>query len=337
VIFGFIGAVMGFVGFVLLGVLLVLLSFLIFEPSILSGFTPELSMFTPAKLVLMVIALLLIVGIPVFMLIYSAVRIVTGKRSKATGSFGLVLGIIWFISIFLFAGLAARTVFTLTKGDFEHFELNWNDDNVPDVTEARIIEPFTGVELSGNIEMELVQDTLNSLVIKTSPSIMSNIKTEVEDGVLKIYTEKFHLNREVKVLLSARQINSIEASGVTRIRTAGKFTTDKLNLDISGASDADLDLQVNQDLKIELSGASHADIEGVAYNLKSRTTGTTHLEADNLRVKNAKVYGSGASQINLNATDSLEVEVSGATSFNNKTKPSFIKQSNTGASEIKIK
>lgn len=337
VIFGFIGAVMGFVGFVLLGVLLLILSFLIFEPTLLSGFTPELSMFTPAKLVLMVIALLLIVGIPVFMLIYSAVRIVTGKRSKATGSFGLVLGIIWFISIFLFAGLAARTVFTLTKGDFEHFELYWNDDdNNPDVTEARIIEPFTAVKLSGNIEMELVQDTLNSLVIKTSPSIMSNIKTEVEDGVLKIYTEKFHLNREVKVLLSARQINSIEASGVTRIRTSGKFTTDKLNLDISGASDADLDLQVNQDLKIELSGASHADIEGVAYNLKSRTTGTTHLEAENLRVKNAKVHGSGASQINLNATDSLDVEVSGASSFNNKTKPSFVKQRNTGASEIKI-
>jgi phage shock protein PspC (stress-responsive transcriptional regulator) len=337
VIFGFIGAVMGFVGFVLLGVLLLLLSFLIFEPSMLTGFTPELSMFTPAKLVLMVIALLLIVGIPIFMLIYSAVKIVSGKKGKTNGSVGLILGIIWFVSIFLFAGLAARTVFTLTKGDMEHFEFYWNDDDdEPDVTEARIIEPFSAVDVSGNIEMELVQDTLNSLVIKTSPAVMSNIITEVNNGVLKIYTRKFHISREVKVLLSARQINEIEASGVTRIRTSGKFITDKMHLDISGASDADLDLQVNQDFKIELSGASHAEIEGVAYNLNSRTTGTSHLNAQNLKVKNAVVYGSGASQIDLDATDSLDVDVSGASAFYNKSKPSFIKQSKSGASEIDI-
>ena len=79
VVFGFIGAIMGFVGFILLGVLLLLLSFLIFEPSILTGFTPELGIFTSEKAALMIISLLLVVGIPFFMIIFWAINIITGK------------------------------------------------------------------------------------------------------------------------------------------------------------------------------------------------------------------------------------------------------------------
>ncbi|MDD4490542.1 MAG: PspC domain-containing protein, partial [Paludibacter sp.] len=80
VLLGFIGAIMGFVGFILLGVLLLLLSFLIFEPSIFTGFVPDLNIFSPDRAVLIVISLLLIVGIPIFMLIYWAIKIITGKR-----------------------------------------------------------------------------------------------------------------------------------------------------------------------------------------------------------------------------------------------------------------
>lgn len=336
VIFGFVGAIMGFVGFVMLGVLLLLLSFLIFEPSMLTGFTPELSMFTPEKLVLMVIALVFIVGIPIFMLIYWAIKIISGKPSK-TGALSTILGVIWFLSIFLFAGLAAKTAFTLTKGDFENFEFYWNDNYESEVTEARIVEPFTGIEIAGNIELEIVQDTLNSLVIKTAPSIMSNIRSEVENGVLKIYTNKFHINRDVKALVSARVINSITASGVSRVRTDGKINTDNLTLDVSGASSVRMKTFVSQDLVVDVTGLSNVELEGVAYSIRSNTTGTTHLDATELAVKNGTFTGSGTSQIDASVSDSLVVDVTGATSFYNNKKPLYLKESKSGAADIQIR
>jgi len=335
VIFGFVGAIMGFVGFVMLGVLLLLLSFLIFEPAMLTGFTPELGMFTPEKLVLMVIALVFIVGIPIFMLIYWAIKIISGKPSK-TGALSTILGVIWFLSIFLFAGLAAKTAFTLTKGDFENFEFYWNDIHENDVTEARIVEPFTGIEIAGNIELEIVQDTLNSLVIKTAPAIMSNIRSEVENGVLKIYTNKFHINRDVKALVSARVINSITASGVSRVRTDGNLNTDKLTLDVSGASSVKMKTFVSQDLVVDVTGLSNVELEGVAYSIKSNTSGTTHMDVSELAVKNGTFTGSGTSQIDASVSDSLVVDVTGATSFYNNKKPLYLKESKTGAADIQI-
>jgi phage shock protein PspC (stress-responsive transcriptional regulator) len=336
VIFGFIGAVMGLVGFVMLGALLLVLSFLIFEPSLLTGFTPEFGMITPGKMVLMIIALVFIVGIPIFMLIFWAIKIVSGKPTRS-GALSTVLGIVWFLSIFLFAGLAARTAFSLTKGNFENFEFYWNDIHEDDVTEARIVEPFTGIDIAGNIELEIVQDTLNSLVIKTAPSIMSNIRTEVENGVLKIYTNKFHINRDVKALVSARVLNSIRASGVSRVRTDGKINTDRLILDISGASSVKMKTVVSQDLILNVAGLSNVELEGVAYSIKSNTSGTTHLDVSELVVKNGNFSASGTSQIDANVSDSLIVNVSGATSFYNSKNPLYLKESKSGAADIQIR
>jgi hypothetical protein len=270
------------------------------------------------------------------MLIFWAIKIVSGKPTRS-GALSTVLGIVWFLSIFLFAGLAARTAFSLTKGNFENFEFYWNDIHEDDVTEARIVEPFTGIDIAGNIELEIVQDTLNSLVIKTAPSIMSNIRTEVENGVLKIYTNKFHINRDVKALVSARVLNSIRASGVSRVRTDGKINTDRLILDISGASSVKMKTVVSQDLILNVAGLSNVELEGVAYSIKSNTSGTTHLDVSELVVKNGNFSASGTSQIDANVSDSLIVNVSGATSFYNSKNPLYLKESKSGAADIQIR
>ena len=85
VVFGLLGALLGVVGVVLVGALLVLLVVLIFEPTVMNTVAPEIfanwTVITPEKMVLLVISLILVVGCPIFLLVYWAIQLVTGKRS----------------------------------------------------------------------------------------------------------------------------------------------------------------------------------------------------------------------------------------------------------------
>ncbi len=336
IVFGLIGAVMGFVGFILLGVLLLLLAFLIFEPSILTGFTPELGIFTSGKAALMIISLLLVVGIPFFLLIFWAINIITGKNRRS-GPLGWVLLILWFAGIFLFAGLGAKTAFALSKGDFEHFEFNWSDDYDGDVVdEVRVVEPFHGIEVSGNIAVDIVQDSIQSVQVRSHPALLRNLYTEVDNGILKIRTRKIHFNRNVQVNIAAANFNVISIEGASNVKSFGKISAENMRIELSGVSKADLNVAVSRDLRIDMLGASKAELEGHAYKIKGDFSGATKLDAGDLLVRNARISGVGASHINLNVTDSLDVDVSGASHFKSNRSPLYLKQSKSGGASIRI-
>lgn len=336
VLLGFIGAIMGFVGFILLGVLLLLLSFLIFDPSFFSGIVPDLNIFSPDRAVFMVISLLLIVGIPIFMLIYWAIRIITGKR-RDSGAFGWVMVILWFVGIFMFAGLSAKTIVNLGRADFDKFEIYWSNDDEKFVDEMRTVEDFQGLEISGNIEVELVQDTIQYVRVSSRPSLLAYLITEVDDrGILKLYTRKLHLNSPAKARIAVRNLTEIVASGACKVNSFGRITAENLKIELSGVSQADLDVRVAQDLNVYLTGVSKAELDGHAYKLYADVSGASKLDADDLMVRNAKVFGVSASQVKANVSDSLIVDMSGASHFKAAKKPAYIKQYKSGGSSISI-
>jgi hypothetical protein len=317
-------------------VLLLLLSFLIFAPSIFTGIVPDLSIFSPDRAVLMVISLLLIVGIPIFMLIFGAIKIITGKRGRS-GAFGWVMIILWFVGIFMFAGLSAKTIVNLGRGDFDNFEIYWSNENEEFVDEMRAVQPFNGLEISGNIEVELVQDSIQSVMLNCRPSLLPYLITEVDNrGILKLYTRKFHVNSPVKARISAQAISEIVANGACQINSFGKIAADNMKIELSGVSQADLDMRIAQDLNVSLTGASKAELDGHAYKLYADVSGASQLEAGDFPVKNAKVNGMAASRIEANVSDSLIVDVSGASHFSAGRKPLYVKQDKSGGSSISI-
>ena len=336
VLLGFIGAIMGFVGFILLGVLLLLLSFLIFEPSVFAGFIPDISVFSADRAVLMVVALLIIVGIPIFMLIYWAIKIITGKRNRS-GAFSWVMVVLWFIGIFMFAGLSAKTVINFGKGNFDKFEIYWSNDDEGYLNESRSVQPFRGIEVSGNIDVELIQDSVHSVFISSRPSLLPYLRTEVnERGILKMYTRKFHVNSPIKAKITTAVIEEIVANGACRINSFGRLSAENLRIELSGLSQADLDVRIAQDIRIDLTGASKADIDGHAYKLHADVSGASQLEAADLLVRNAKIYGAAASQIKANVSDSLIVDMSGASHFKTNRSPKHVNQYKSGGSTIRI-
>ncbi|MCE1156439.1 MAG: DUF2807 domain-containing protein [Bacteroidales bacterium] len=336
VIFGILGALMGFVGFIVLGALLSALSLMVFAPTIITGFIPELTMFSTINATWMVLALLLVIGIPVFVLVYGAIRVLTGKKGVGK-PLNWILLLLWIVGIFMFTGLSARTVASFIRGENDSLSFYWHDDH----NESRIssfipADDFHSLDISGNVKVELTQDSVFSVQATGGPTALSHLNTRVNNGVLKISTEKFHVNREVTVYVVMPELRSLKVSGASEVRNFNRITTENLAIELSGVSKADLNVHVNREIRIDQSAATELDLEGMAYRMVLSSSGLANVDANELLVHNAKVKGDGASEVKTNVTDSLDVRMSGTAAFKNRYRPSYHHQEVSGAASVRF-
>lgn len=334
VIFGIIGAFMGFIGFIILGALLSAFSIMIFAPTIITGFIPDLPFFNTINATWTVIALLLVLGIPVFVLIYGAIRVISGKKGVGR-PLNWILFILWVVGIFLFTGLSAGTLASFIRGDVDKFSFYWHEDTHQERTSMVFpVSGFHSIDVSGNVKVELTQDSMFSVQATGGPTALSHLDVDVNGGVLKINTTKFHVNRQVTVFVVMPTLKRLELTGASEVKNYNRFTTDYLSIDMQGVSKADLNLHVNKGLTIDQKDATELDLEGMSYRMELKSTGLSDVDAEEFLVHNAQVKGDGAVDLRTNVTDSLDVHVSGTAAFKNRYRPTYHHQEVTGAASV---
>ena len=176
---------------------------------------------------------------------------------------------------------------------------------------------FKSVKVSGGIDLYLSQSDKEAIAVSASEDrFRQNIKTIVDNGVLKIYIEgekiwNFIKGRKMKVYVSFKDIQKLEASGASDIRVSGTINTDSLNLHLSGASDFRGDLHL-KDLTIDLNGASDVTISGKAENININCSGASDVKGSGMTTDRCNIKASGASDINITVMKELNVNLSGA-------------------------
>ena len=339
VIFGFFGAIFGFVGMIIVGVLILVLLVLIFNPATINGFSPEITaswaFLTPEKGVMLIISLLLVIGCPIFMLVYWIIQLVSGRRNLSHTT-SIVVFILWLAGIFMFYSVSAQTFINWKNSD-KPFTFKFHDLDSPKVDETRICEDFTGIEISGNIELTLIQDSIQQIIVSAPQEIMSGVITKVENGKLKIYSENVFFDNAVKVSVSQDSLFSLEANGASQIKTIAPFSSSKFYLELTGASQAEMNLIIGDFTDIDITGASHAKISGSTFSGKYNATGASKINADEFIANNVKVETSGASKADVYASERIDAEASGASYIDCSGQPKIVNKSDSGASSVNIK
>ncbi len=339
VIFGFFGAIFGFVGMIIVGALILALLVLIFNPGSITGFSPEITanwaFLTPEKGVMLIISLLLVIGCPIFMLVYWIIQLVSGRRNLSHTT-SIVVFILWLVGLFMFYSVGAQTFINWRNSD-KPFSIRLHDSDSPKIDETRICENFTEIEISGNIELTLIQDSVQQIVVNAPEDIMSGVITRVENGKLKIYSENIFLDNTIKVTVNKDSLFRLEANGASKIKTIAPFSSSKLHLELTGASQSDMNLIIGDFTDIDVSGASHAKISGSTFSGKYNASGASKIDADEFIASKVDVETSGASKADVYATESIDAEASGASSIDCEGQPKIINKSDNGASSVKIK
>jgi len=187
--------------------------------------------------------------------------------------------------------------------------------------QSRSIGDFTGIKSGDSFSISISQGEVNSVKINAAEDALSQVKTEVKDGILIISTEgNLKGNDEITVAISIKSLSSIDVSGTAEVKSENQLICDKLIIITNGAGDIQLDLKANE-IKTEISGAGDVSLKGITQMLDATVSGAGDLKASNLDATKIIVKVSGAGDAKVNAIESLNADVSGLGSIIYKGNP----------------
>ncbi|MCA1588870.1 MAG: DUF2807 domain-containing protein [Acidobacteria bacterium] len=229
------------------------------------------------------------------------------------------IGIIIFVAAVAIGAVAAN-LSTLGRlpGNLFSFNLNFFGRGVKGSgvtgSERRDLSNFKGVDVGGVFQVEIVAQKDFSVEIEADDNLLKHIRTEVSGGVLEISSHKrLKTENPIRVRITAPLIEKIEASGASKV-TVSELAASSLSVDTSGAS------------RIVLAGESE--------QLSVDISGASGVEATELRVASADVDASGASTVNVNVSNRLTAEASGASTIGYLGNPANVQQKSSGAGKI---
>jgi hypothetical protein len=210
------------------------------------------------------------------------------------------------ILLFFFATLAALTV--AAQKDII---------NDPNAELRTVAGGFTTIKISGGIDLYLSQAEEEAVAVSANEQrYKDNIKTEVKDGVLRIYYDAEKVwgnfkNKRLRAYVSFKTLEKIQAWGASDVQVSGIITATALEINMSGASDFKGAVKVT-DLKIDLSGASDVKISGIASKVTIAASGASDVKGYDLTTDFCTASASGASDINITVNKEIVASASGA-------------------------
>jgi len=200
---------------------------------------------------------------------------------------------------------------------------------------------FNSIRISHAIKVIITQSDTESLAVSANEEkYMEDIITELDGSTLVIRLKSNNWtgrrNRQVKVYVSFKKLESLDISGASDVITVGKIKQPSLKLDLSGASTLRGEIETGT-LSLDLSGASQLNLKGSAQVLKADCSGASDMNAYDFTVDLANLDVSGASDIEINVTKEIKAEATGASSISYKGNASVINVRTSGASSISKK
>jgi len=142
----------------------------------------------------------------------------------------------------------------------------------------------------------------------------------------------FPLNAKV----SMPRLTGLDLSGASRATVSGFKSEDSLDAVLSGASGLDGQMETG-DVRLGASGASRITLSGKGQKMALELSGASQGNLQDFLVTDAAVELSGASRATVNATGKLDADVSGASALRYMGNPTMGSVKSSGASTIQPK
>ena len=158
-------------------------------------------------------------------------------------------------------------------------------------SQQRAVPSFTSIATAGAFDVEVVCRKPQSVEIEGDDNILPLIATEVSDNVLHISNLRgYSTHDSITVKITVPDLEGLSVSGAGKVDISG-LKNDKFEVDVSGAPT----IKVSGDTKV-------VDID---------TSGAGRIDAHKLHALRAVVDSKGVSRVEVNATEELNVTVSG--------------------------
>ncbi len=200
------------------------------------------------------------------------------------------------------------------------------------------VSNFDKVDMGSAFTINVLQGSQFSVKASGRNEDLDDLEATVTGSTLKVRYKNtkwgWNNNRkQVRIDVVMPQLRGMDFSGACTVNVRGFRDQGNVNLEISGASTATIDIDADQ-LAVDFSGASTINLNGKATRMEGEVSGATTLKAYNLQTKQVSLDVSGASGASVSATEKVNVQASGASSVRYRGGAS-VSSNTSGASSVR--
>lgn len=187
--------------------------------------------------------------------------------------------------------------------------------------QVRNVGSFNKIRVESAINLYLSQGKEQAVAVSSEDAdVTAKIKTEVDNGILKIYVDnglwnKWNWdNKHLRAYVTFTDLQMLDASGACSVELTDPITVGDFKLVLSGASNMKGDIK-GGDINFELNGASNGKLNISGTSLILSESGASTLKGSiNAAKTNFDINGASVTDID-GSTTNLTISASGASSF----------------------
>ena len=130
-------------------------------------------------------------------------------------------------------------------------------------TETREVADFNKIEVGGLVNVQIEQGDKAGIEVRAYGIAMEDIITAVKNATLLVTTKGSHSGESISIKVTYTNLLALKTSGAATIKTDGVLKTDSINIEITDAGDANLELDVHR-LNIDMRGNGNLKLTGQA-------------------------------------------------------------------------
>ncbi len=192
---------------------------------------------------------------------------------------------------------------------------------------------FTKLEISHVFQAKVTRSDSFSVIITVNDNLLEYVVVRKSGNTLRIYLKGgyTYIGTTKMVEITMPKIDKLSLSGASRVEVSGFRSSNRLEFEASGVSSLNIDDMKAGDTGFEISsgsrvsggieiaegsfnisGASSIDLEGYASDISIEASGASQANLTNFSVSNATVSISEASVVTVNASGSIDGNISSA-------------------------
>ena len=139
-------------------------------------------------------------------------------------------------------------------------------------SEVREVADFNKIEVGGLVNVKIEHGDKAGVEVRAYGIAMQDIITEVDGDTLLVTTKGSHSGESISIKVTYTELLAPKTSGAATITTNGVLKTDSIDIEITDAGDANLELDVNQ-LNVDMRGNGNLKLAGQAVSQSLTSNG----------------------------------------------------------------
>ncbi|HEX2683170.1 MAG TPA: head GIN domain-containing protein, partial [Ferruginibacter sp.] len=196
------------------------------------------------------------------------------------------------------------------------FAQDKNVINDPNATVRTVNGSFTAISVSSGIELYMTQGNEESVAVSASDQKhLDRIKTEVENGTLKIYYNNKGItwksdNRHLKAYVSFKTLSKLTASAGSEVNVNGSISSDNLDMRVSSGAEFTGAINAKQ-FTVDVSSGAEVKISGRSDKLSIEVSSGAEFDGYGLTTDYCDASASSGASVEVTINKELNAKASG--------------------------